>query len=467
MGWHMTPLMDHGMVVDVLKPLKFIRDLGLPVRSAMNTDVNGLPWGVVDALLYDGITGISMAINEHYGHALRPWPRAFNWQAPGGRSITAYNGFIYGVTSDKSLHPWSDMDEARVRVPAWTKRFEDMGYPHPFLMMQITNIRYHDNGAPQAGLPDFVQRFNEGNASTGGVKLRIGTITEFFDRVRAQPADTLPTLRGDWTDWWNFRRGQHGPRDGADHARGQRDLDAALAAEAWHAGETPRRRAMLHDIARNDLAPRRAHLGGGPLDQPPLLAGDTHAAIAEARHRCQWRERGAHASPGRARATGDRCRRRRAAAAGVQPAPVRGDAVGTAARLPPMGNAPDPKRGFGLEDLVPTGPSSHRIQRQDVVMSDLTEERAYWTAPIKVPALSYVTMPADSVVPAATTGLEAQNGALSNSRVTLTLDEKSGGVTSLKLDGVVEYAGKAAEHLTFGVPVLEVASGSCTAHVLD
>ena len=86
MAWHMTPLMDHGMVVDVLRPRRsFFRDLGIPVRSAMNTDVNGLPWGVVDALLDHGITGLSMAINEHFGHALRPWPRAFRWQSPGGR----------------------------------------------------------------------------------------------------------------------------------------------------------------------------------------------------------------------------------------------------------------------------------------------------------------------------------------------------------------------------------------------
>ena len=67
--------------------------------------------------------------------------------------------------------------------------------------------------------------------------------------------------------------------------------------------------------------------------------------------------------------------------------------------LPPLGGAPDPKRGFGLEDLVPTGPQSHRIQRQDVVMSDLSDDRAYWTAPITVPALSYVTMPAADVLP--------------------------------------------------------------------
>src|SRR3569623_2127552 len=123
--WHMTPLIDHSMVLDVLKPVKFFRDLGVPVRSAMNTDVNGLPWGMVDALLDHDISGVSMAINEHFGHALTPWPRAFRWQAPGGRTILAYNGFIYGVTSDIGMRVPVDFEAAQVKVPAWAKLWED------------------------------------------------------------------------------------------------------------------------------------------------------------------------------------------------------------------------------------------------------------------------------------------------------------------------------------------------------
>ena len=454
MGWHMTPLMDHGMVVDVLKPLKFLRDLGIPVRSAMNTDVNGLPWGIVDALLDHGITGISMAINEHYGHALRPWPRAFNWQAPGGRTITAYNGFIYGVTSDRSLRIPLDMDEARVRVPAWTKRFEDIGYPHPFLMMQITNIRYHDNGAPQAGLPDFIQRFNDGNASTGGVKLRMGTITEFFDRVRAQPAAGIPTLRGDWTDWWNFGAGSTA-HETAQAMRGQRDLDAALATEAWHPGEQPRRRVMLHDTARADLALYAEHTWGADrsISHPyspetrtqqllKLATAASGASVARMLRRDGLEQLAVDAGGNEPRLL----------VFNPHPFPVQQSI--RLPYLPPMAGAPDPKRGFGLEDLVPSGPSSHRIQRQDVVMSDLSEDRAYWTAPISVPALSYVTMPAANVLPAATGKLSAEGGVLANGRITITFDQKAGGVSSLKLDGM-EYAGAPAEHLKFGVPVLE------------
>lgn len=458
MGWHMTPLMDHSMVLDVLKPLKFFRELGIPVRSAMNTDVNGLPWGVVDALLDHGITGISMAINEHYGHALKPWPRAFNWQAPGGRSITAYNGFIYGVTSDRSLQIPTNMEEARARVPRWARKWEATGYPHPFLMMQITNVRYHDNGSPQAALPDFIRNFNECNASTGGIKLRLGTISEFFDRVRQQPAETMQTLRGDWTDWWNFGAGSTA-HETAQAMRGQRDLDVATGIDAWHPTEAPRRRAMLHDVARKGLALYAEHTWGADrsISQPYSPETRTQqllklATVAEGASVARMLRR-------------DGLERLGIEAGGDAPTLLvynpHGFAVKQSVRLPylpPMTDAPDPKRGFGLEDLVPTGPSSHRIQRQDVVTSDLPEHGAYYTTPIEVPALSYVAIPAAKAAVMSNGKLSARDGVLSNGRLTVSLDAK-GGLVSLKLDGT-EYAGPASEHLKFGVPVLErVASG--------
>ncbi|HTN61043.1 MAG TPA: hypothetical protein VL147_05755 [Devosia sp.] len=459
MGWHMTPLMDHSMVVDVLKAVQFFRDLGIPVRSAMNTDVNGLPWGVVDALLDHGITGISMAINEHYGHALKPWPRAFNWQAPGGRTITAYNGFIYGVTSDKSLRIPLDFAEAHKRIPAWVKRFSDDGYPHPFLMQQITNVRYHDNASPQAALPDFVRQFNAEAASSHGIKLRFGTLSEFFDRIRAEPANTLQTHRGDWTDWWNFGAGSTA-HETAQALRGQRDLDEALALEAWHPGQTSPRRAMLHDTARAGLALYAEHTWGADRSISHPHSPETRtqqilklATAAEGASLARMLRR-------------DGLERLAIAAGGDEPRLLLFNPhpfpVEQSIRLPyvpPLAGAPDPKIGFGLEDIVPTGPQSHRIQRQDVIVSDLSDERAYWTAPIAVPALSYVTMPAAAARPAPTNALSAANGRLSNGRITLELDQTTGGVTSLKLDGV-EYAGAARPELKFGVPVLElIASG--------
>ena len=294
----------------------------------MNTDVNGLPWGVVDALLDHGVTGLSMAINEHFGHALRPWPRAFRWQSPGGRTLLAYNGFIYGVTSDRNMRVPVDLEEARKRVPEWTKLWEGRGYPHPFLMMQITNIRYHDNGSPQAALPDFIRRFNDTDPA---VRLRFVTISEFFDRLRSEPEERLPLMRGDWTDWWNFGAGSTA-HETAQALEGQRDLDDALGLDAWHPGEES---APPPDTPRHGAAVAgalcRAHLGRRPLDPAPALARNAHAASPEARLCAGRREPRPHASPRRPRAPGGRRRRRGAPAPRLQPASVRGPPVAAAA----------------------------------------------------------------------------------------------------------------------------------------
>jgi alpha-mannosidase len=449
LAWHMTPLMDHGMVVDVLRPLSFFRDLGIPVRSAMNTDVNGLPWGVVDALLDHGITGISMAINEHFGHALRPWPRAFRWQAPGGRTITAYNGFIYGVTSDIGMKVPVSLDEALVKVPQWTRLWEDRGYPHDFLMMQITNIRYHDNGSPQAGLPDFIRRFNDASSE---VKLRFVTLSEFFDRMRAEPEDRLPLMRGDWTDWWNFGAGSTA-HETSQALRGQRDLDDAISLRAWRHDEPKRFERHLED-ARQALALYAEHTWGADRSVWDLTSPETRTqqllklvqAPQGASLARMLRRDGLEALV--AEAGGEEPR-----VLVYNPHPV---AVRRSLRLPylpPLAGASSPPPVLGLEEFVPHGPTSHRTQRLDVHLSDFRDERAYWSAPVEVPALSYVTLPAVELKPAEG-DVEARDGKLSNGRISIELDRKRGGVKSLKLDGV-EYAGQGPEDAVFGVPVLE------------
>src|ERR1019366_6854045 len=41
--WHLTPLTDLRMLIKSLENVHFFRGLGVPVHSAMTTDVNGVP----------------------------------------------------------------------------------------------------------------------------------------------------------------------------------------------------------------------------------------------------------------------------------------------------------------------------------------------------------------------------------------------------------------------------------------
>jgi hypothetical protein len=143
----------------------------------------------------------------------------------------AYKGFYRIFQHVANIRVPVDIEEARKRVPEWAKLWEGRGYPHPFLMMQITNIRYHDNGSPQAALPEFIRRFNNTDPA---VRLRLVTISDFFDRLRREPVERLPLMRGDWTDWWNFGSGSTA-HETAQALEGQRHLDDALGLDAHRA----------------------------------------------------------------------------------------------------------------------------------------------------------------------------------------------------------------------------------------
>ena len=199
-------------------------------------------------------------------------------------------------------------------------------------------------------------------------------------------------MRGDWTDWWNFGSGSTA-HETASPLEGQRHLDEAAGLDAWHKDGSARRPRLLDTARKSPRALCRAHLGRRPLG---VAAGSPET-------RTQLLLKVALAPEGAS--LGRMFRRdgleRLARHAGGEeprllvynphPFPVRRSL--RLPYIPPFADAPEPPWGMGIETFVPHGPSSHRIQRQDVVLADTPDEYMFWSAPIEVPALSYVTMP--------------------------------------------------------------------------
>ncbi len=223
---NVTPLMDVDQLVETLAPLRIIRDeLGLPVRHAMNSDVNGQNWPLVDVLLDAEIDAFSMATNIHFGGSPLAWPNAFHWQGPSGRSILAWNGWDYGFAREAGV----DDDLARLRDETWPRIerwLRERDYPLPVLLLQLYDA-FGDNGSASATLSGFVRRWNE---TVGAPRLRIALPRDWWAAVRAH-GTTLPTHRGDWTDYWNFGCGSSA-REVAINRRSRARLRAADAADA-------------------------------------------------------------------------------------------------------------------------------------------------------------------------------------------------------------------------------------------
>ena len=192
---------------------------------------------------------------------------------------------------------------------------------------------------------------------SGGIKLRFGTLSEFFDRVRAEPDETVPTLRGDWTDWWNFGAGSTAHETGAGAARparsrrghGARGLAPGQAAAPPRHAARDGPRAISRSTPSTPGAPTaRSASRYSPETRTQQLLKLATAAEGASIARMLRRD-------GLERSAID--------AGGDEPRLLVHNphpfAVTQSLRLPylpPLADAPDPKRGFGLEDLVPSGP---------------------------------------------------------------------------------------------------------------
>jgi hypothetical protein len=196
-----TPLYGRAEFVESLRPVAYLREeYGIDVSYAMNCDVNGQNWPVVDALLDAGVEGFSMAINEHYGGTPLRRPYLFDWEGPSGRSIPVLNGLHYstgyelGIGHDvETFVEWWPRLEDHLAAVGWDERVLPVQVYHPF----------GDNAPGYPELAPFVAAWNERTDVADGdlPALRIATPSAFWDAV---DTGDLPTHRGDWTDFWNF-----------------------------------------------------------------------------------------------------------------------------------------------------------------------------------------------------------------------------------------------------------------------
>ena len=252
---NVTPLYDTDELVESLQLVGSLRrTYGITVRHAMNCDVNGQNWPLVDLLLDAGVQGFSMAINTHFGGALRPRPYPFLWEGPSGRHLPTYNGWTY----DKGLRFGIGRDPeafAQVWWPRVQAYLDAIGYPLPVLMLQA----YHpfgDNG-PAYDFTAFIERWNqEGRAP----RLVMATPSIWWKAVERH-RDRLPVWSGDWTDFWNFG-----------------SISSAREQAIVRASRERLRRADLLHAAVHTLAQKRAQEQDGPRLWAPL---------AHARHREQ------------------------------------------------------------------------------------------------------------------------------------------------------------------------------------
>lgn len=243
---NLTPLFDTDQLVETFQLLRTLRDeYGFTVRYAMNCDVNGENWPLVDLLLDLGFEGFSMAINVHFGGAPVRRPNAFWWEGPSGRKILTWNGWPYNTGLRFGIGRDAEEFE-KVWWPRVERYLAEIEYPLPVLMVQS----YHPFGDNAPAFEGFSTFIDEWNAQGKSPQLRMATPSMWWEAVK-EHSHLLPTYRGDWTDYWNFGCISSAREQAMNRASRVRLRTAdALAAAVQALGEAPEESQTSRSFAR-------------------------------------------------------------------------------------------------------------------------------------------------------------------------------------------------------------------------
>ena len=183
------------------------RITGVPIDTAMITDIPGATWSLAPALAQGGVRRFSSGPNylpwhadggDRIGTSARVWgDRPFWWISPSGeerllfwmtgRGYSRFHGLNSGRIGAGSVRPILDyLRELSTRE-------------HPWSMVQVRYTIGGDNGPPDPDLSAFVRDWNERFASP---RLVIATTQSMFDEFERRHGAALPEFRGDLTPYW-------------------------------------------------------------------------------------------------------------------------------------------------------------------------------------------------------------------------------------------------------------------------
>lgn len=201
--YNTTPLASsEGLARQLYGAAELSKRFGVKINTANLHDATGLPWTIVDLFKDGGVEMLTMAINLHLSGTPKPRPAVYRWQSPSGREILVMNGEHYTMFDQWTNNHTKNLDTVQAGLNRYLKFIETLNYPYDFAYLSATCAPFaYDNSPPNFDLPELVRRWNEEGRLP---KLRYATPQDILARIKQIPNESIPVIKGDWTDYWNF-----------------------------------------------------------------------------------------------------------------------------------------------------------------------------------------------------------------------------------------------------------------------
>jgi hypothetical protein len=192
-------------IVEYADPLRAWYDL--PITMAMQTDVPGMSWSMVDAYAAHGIRHLSQGPNyipdmpdggDRIGSTLREQgDKPYWWKGTTGRDSIlvwtagqgygGWHGYTAGAINERGT----------LKIAAYMNELAAKGYPYDMVQWRYNIVS--DNGPVDSTLSDFVRDWNEKYASP---RLIIANAGEMMQEFEEKYGKQIPTWSGDFTPYW-------------------------------------------------------------------------------------------------------------------------------------------------------------------------------------------------------------------------------------------------------------------------
>jgi hypothetical protein len=179
----------------------------LPITMAMQTDVPGMSWSMVDAYAAHGIRHLSQGPNyipdmpdggDRIGSTLREQgDKPYWWKGTTGRDSIlvwtagqgygGWHGYTAGAIKERGTR----------KIAAYMNELAAKGYPYDMVQWRYNIVS--DNGPVDSTLCDFVREWNEKYASPRLIIANAGTMMQQFEEKYGKD---IPTWSGDFTPYW-------------------------------------------------------------------------------------------------------------------------------------------------------------------------------------------------------------------------------------------------------------------------
>ncbi|WP_185154096.1 glycoside hydrolase family 38 C-terminal domain-containing protein [Fulvivirga sp. M361] len=197
MFFNFSEIIDETALAIQTQTLSLFKQKGIDVNTAMQNDVNGIGWCMIDLYNNTGVRYLTMGQHGHRAQVPFDKPTSFWWESNSGHRLLAYRSEHYMHGNALSLTS-GEIDQFRANLSQYLDELEKKGYPYDKTAFQFSGY-LTDNSPPSTKACDIVKEWNEKYAWP---KLKLSLASEFMIYLDQHESETLPVKKVAWPDWW-------------------------------------------------------------------------------------------------------------------------------------------------------------------------------------------------------------------------------------------------------------------------